>query len=314
MKLGNWLVTAVMVLAAPPAWAVTGSGTVEIRFTSFFGPYGLTSPTFNQTGTVNGVTPTTLGGNSSSGFGDLSYVNGLVGATVSGGTFPLTGAPTTTVSLVDSPDFYDPDFENIFTWTPASFTNVAVGSMFRLGTLTFKNGSWYGAGATPGQNVPTRLGFRVNTFSSSGGIFNQQRSLTLIHTVNAPANNDTSTLAGQQAAADWVTIFDQENNVTLNSFRVYDRNQTPSGFTNIGSVDLMGRFGSLEIIGFANPTGGFITEGDLPLPTVPLPGGGGGGGGGGGVVPEPGTWAMLIAGFGLVGAAARRRRRQSVAG
>jgi hypothetical protein len=25
-------------------------------------------------------------------------------------------------------------------------------------------------------------------------------------------------------------------------------------------------------------------------------------------IPEPGTWAMLIAGFGLVGAAARRRR------
>jgi len=29
-------------------------------------------------------------------------------------------------------------------------------------------------------------------------------------------------------------------------------------------------------------------------------------------VPEPGTWAMLIAGFGLVGAAARRRRQTSV--
>jgi hypothetical protein len=28
----------------------------------------------------------------------------------------------------------------------------------------------------------------------------------------------------------------------------------------------------------------------------------------GGVVPEPQSWAMLIAGFGLVGAAARRRR------
>ena len=27
----------------------------------------------------------------------------------------------------------------------------------------------------------------------------------------------------------------------------------------------------------------------------------------GGVIPEPATWAMLIAGFGLVGAAARRR-------
>ncbi len=30
------------------------------------------------------------------------------------------------------------------------------------------------------------------------------------------------------------------------------------------------------------------------------------------VVPEPGTWALLIMGFGLVGAAARRRRRASV--
>lgn len=33
-----------------------------------------------------------------------------------------------------------------------------------------------------------------------------------------------------------------------------------------------------------------------------------GGGGGVGVIPEPATWAMMIAGFGLVGAAARRRR------
>lgn len=31
-----------------------------------------------------------------------------------------------------------------------------------------------------------------------------------------------------------------------------------------------------------------------------------------GVVPEPATWAMLIAGFGLVGAAARRRRASAV--
>lgn len=29
---------------------------------------------------------------------------------------------------------------------------------------------------------------------------------------------------------------------------------------------------------------------------------------GGGVIPEPGTWAMMIAGFGLVGAGLRRRR------
>lgn len=31
-----------------------------------------------------------------------------------------------------------------------------------------------------------------------------------------------------------------------------------------------------------------------------------------GAVPEPATWAFMIAGFGMVGSAARRRRRQSV--
>lgn len=34
---------------------------------------------------------------------------------------------------------------------------------------------------------------------------------------------------------------------------------------------------------------------------------------GGPVIPEPGTWAMMIAGFGLVGLAARRRRTSLVA-
>jgi hypothetical protein len=31
------------------------------------------------------------------------------------------------------------------------------------------------------------------------------------------------------------------------------------------------------------------------------------------VIPEPGTWAMMIAGFGLVGFAARRRRTLATA-
>jgi hypothetical protein len=60
---------------------------------------------------------------------------------------------------------------------------------------------------------------------------------------------------------------------------------------------------------------------------APVPGGGGGGGGGGGpggppqqppqtpppeqppAVPEPGTWAMMLAGFGLIGCRFRRRHQ-----
>ncbi len=43
----------------------------------------------------------------------------------------------------------------------------------------------------------------------------------------------------------------------------------------------------------------FLKDGVLFLPPA---------GGGAGAIPEPGTWAMLIAGFGLVGAVARRSR------
>lgn len=40
---------------------------------------------------------------------------------------------------------------------------------------------------------------------------------------------------------------------------------------------------------------------------------GGGGGGGGPVIPEPATWALLISGFGVVGAALRRQRGTATA-
>lgn len=51
-----------------------------------------------------------------------------------------------------------------------------------------------------------------------------------------------------------------------------------------------------------------IEETILPPPPPPP-----GGGGGVGVIPEPATWAMMIAGFGLVGSAARRRRKAVLA-
>lgn len=302
---GLVFVLAVPLGAVPAVAQTTGSGTVDIRFTGFDGPARLSGPDGPiLTGTVNGLTPDFATGVSfDTGRGnDTTYDTASIGGAQTGGPFPLTGTPTTRVSLLDGEATVGSPFENIFSWTPATFSGVAVGQNFTLGTLTFQNGSWFGAGVQGAANVTTGLGFRISTISSSGAQFNQQRNLTLTHTVNAPFPNDTTTLAGQQAAADWITISDDENGITLNSFRVYDFGIGPPGSSNVGSVDLIGRFGSLSILGFANPTGGFLTDGDLPLPPV-IPGGGGSG-----PVPEPANWAMLIAGFGLIGAMQRGRR------
>ncbi|WP_017667257.1 PEPxxWA-CTERM sorting domain-containing protein [Sandarakinorhabdus sp. AAP62] len=48
------------------------------------------------------------------------------------------------------------------------------------------------------------------------------------------------------------------------------------------------------------PNGGITTSGSFQIDNLTI--------GASGVVPEPASWAMLIAGFGLVGATARRRR------
>jgi hypothetical protein len=68
-----------------------------------------------------------------------------------------------------------------------------------------------------------------------------------------------------------------------------------------GSICDFGHTGALGFVG-ALPDG--LTIGSASGVFLSAAGGGGAGG-----VPEPATWAMLIAGFGLVGAAARRRRR-----
>lgn len=67
---------------------------------------------------------------------------------------------------------------------------------------------------------------------------------------------------------------------------------------NFGSTQGAG-FGPLpDGLSFTSASGNFLKG-------IP---GGGGGGGGAGVIPEPAAWALMITGFGLVGAAARRRR------
>jgi hypothetical protein len=72
------------------------------------------------------------------------------------------------------------------------------------------------------------------------------------------------------------------------------------------SLNFLGGVGGSTLISFTGTNGGFYTGLDdvyvesVSAPVTPA-------------VPEPGTWAMLVAGFGLVGMVSRRQRRTRTA-
>lgn len=65
--------------------------------------------------------------------------------------------------------------------------------------------------------------------------------------------------------------------------------------TAIGSLDFSTRETPFDLVTFTLPTTVVVTPPDPPAPAV----------------PEPATWALMIAGFGMIGAALRRRRGAS---
>lgn len=282
---------------ARPAAAQLGSGTVSFTFTSFTGPMAVSTqaasgdPTqWPLTGLVNDVAPTPTGA-----WVTRDGVAGGGGYVI--GTHQFT-TPATSVNLRYT--VFDPTspVANILSFAARPFTNVAVGQDFVLGTLTFQNGGWFGSGATAALNTPTDLGFRITTTSASGAQFNQTIVGSLRMTVNAPDNNDVTTLPGQEAEADWVHLTGPAVVAGAGAFRVFDDCCKPAGFTNVGSVDVIARFGSLDLVGFASARGGFITPGVNPLPPNPV--------GPGTVVPEPSTWALLGVGLAALAGGVRR--------
>ncbi|MGQ5702152.1 PEPxxWA-CTERM sorting domain-containing protein [Sandaracinobacteroides sp. A072] len=123
-------------------------------------------------------------------------------------------------------------------------------------------------------------------------------------------NNQTSALGeslnfGAVQAGDVLTFAIRVSNT--GDFFYSDRNLNADGITHIYSAPYAG--GDFGIpagvyVGFEDILGGGDKDyDDLRFVFTNVSGG---------AVPEPATWAMLIAGFGLVGFAARRRRTMSV--
>lgn len=297
------IIAALLLLSLPSA-ALAASGTVNLAFTTFSGPFvrvveadAQNPSAWGSRGLVNGNTAVPFFDS----WAPTSGNPGSVGFSV--GSQAISGAPSAVELRYDTLPVGDP-IANIISFVPSTFTNVAVGQDFKLGTLTFQNGGWFGAGDSAAFNTPTDLSFTLSTVSSDGAQFNQTIAGIIRMSVNSPFPNDLGTLGGLEAEADWISLYSSAAGVQFQAFRVFDRGFAPAGFTNIGSVDVYGRFGSLELVDFRNPLSGFLTDSNSVLPPVVTPPQG---------VPEPANWVMLIAGFGLVGAAQRHRRHMLIA-
>ena len=285
------LLAAAFGAAAPAAAvnAITGSGTVSFAFTGFSGAFALTGTPFDPGnaslwtlhGDVNGVTPV---------YASSAPTND--GRTLVLGTTPISGSIADFVYVRSGNPIH-----NIVSFTPASFTDVAQGSNFTLGTIGFTNGFWVGGDADPAFNVPVYLDFTLTTTSATAA-FNQTIAGRIKVVTNVAAGVDCTVPQVQRDEADFLTVESSANLGSTGSLRVYDQLCKPADATNSGSIDLIAQFGSLHIAGFANPGGsGFYDQSVAPGPLPPVA-----------AVPEPVTWALLVAGFGVTGVARRRRR------
>lgn len=277
---------AAILLVSLPSAAFAASGSVNFTFTGYEGPYAvvvgnadpLDPANYALAGAINGATPA-FTGTTPDGFGN----NNVLGTTALSGNlanFVYTNIPD--------------GIPNAIGFTPASFDDIAVGEEFVLGTIAFTNGQWFSGDVANGFVVPAYFNFTLTT-SSATPEFNQTISGRFVVTTNQVIPQDCSSAGGQQDQADFVSVESTANVGSLGSLRVFDQFCKAASATNFGTIDLIGRFGSLELVGLRDPGGsGFFVPG---TGTGPIGG-----------VPEPASWAMLIAGFGLIGAATRRRR------
>ncbi|GGE16275.1 hypothetical protein GCM10011529_23330 [Polymorphobacter glacialis] len=187
------------------------------------------------------------------------------------------------------------DFEGIGNQNPVGNFYAGQGIVFSADTLALVDADDGGSGNFGNEPSPNTIMFFLN---ANNAILNYADGFT---------TGFSFFYTSSTAAA--VSVWDGINGTgnllgTLNLLAQYTDGCTgdPSGtfcnFSAIG-IDFAGTARSINFGGTANQTGfDDITFGSA------TPGGG---------VPEPASWAMLIAGFGLTGAAMRRRRTAVVA-
>ena len=207
----------------------------------------------------------------------------------SGGTTTLglaSGQTTALPSGTSKVDFNvgtsSSDITNTFAFTPGDPANVNVGDVFRLGSFTFTNGTWFDTIA---------LTFSLTTHSANAALDNHVFAGTMDLVVNP------NVLGDPYLSADYFYIAERPD---LGSVRVFEKAIQPPGnpgFT--GTVDLYGQIGSLIPTSFANPSGAaFLSPSVSSDPMV-------------GAVPEPGTLSAMAMGLACLAFVARTTKRRA---
>jgi hypothetical protein len=113
-----------------------------------------------------------------------------------------------------------------------------------------------------------------------------------------------ATVGAGMFGTSWVNSLAGQNQSVLNALGLYAEDTTATSDTQIRNINALSRGGTLWLVGASftdtTPDDAFKFKA-LTYTVAPPP------------VPEPSTWALLILGFGGVGAAMRKRKHQAVA-
>ena len=181
---------------------------------------------------------------------------------------------------------------NNFHFTPADDANVSRGDIFKLGSFTFTNGTWFVFRSDDGLSLlnTIRLPFSLTTHSSTVELNNQVFNGTINLVVNA--NSDDP-----YVSADYFYVAERPD---LGSVRVFEQFVQPPGnpgFT--GTAEFYGQIGSLIPRSFSNPSGAAFLSPSVGIDPLVNP------------VSEPDILPLTMLGLGWIVAMRRKTKART---